>query len=73
MRYFGAPQMLICDSGNEFKANFERGLELCGILQHVILPVRPWQNGRAGRHGGWNEVVQNEVPENTKHMVTIPT
>ncbi|CAK8995356.1 Uncharacterized protein SCF082_LOCUS4325, partial [Durusdinium trenchii] len=53
MRYFGAPQMLICDAGNEFKANFERGLELCGILQHVILPECPWQNGRAERHGGW--------------------
>ena len=53
LRYFGAPQMLLCDSGNEFKSLFERQLELAGIYQHVTLPESPWQNGKAERHGGW--------------------
>lgn len=53
-RYYGLPQMIICDSGNEFKGDFERGLELCGVLQHdVILPECPWHHGRAERYGGW--------------------
>eukprot|EP00913_Durusdinium_trenchii_P016808 g15798.t1 len=52
-RYFGMPQLVVCDSGNEFRGPFERGLELAGVLQHVILPECPWQNGRAERHGGW--------------------
>ena len=52
-RYFGLPQVVICDAGNEFKALFERGLELAGVYQHVILPECPWQNGKAERHGGW--------------------
>ena len=52
-RYFGLPQLIICDSGNEFKGAFERGRELCGVLQHVILPECPWQNGKAEGHGGW--------------------
>ena len=53
VRYFGAPHMLMTDAGNEFKGAFERGLELQGILQHVIHPECPWENGKAERHGGW--------------------
>eukprot|EP00913_Durusdinium_trenchii_P022864 g21468.t1 len=53
VRYFGAPHLLVTDSGNEFRGAFERGLEFQGILQHVIHPECPWQNGKAERHGGW--------------------
>ena len=53
VRYFGMPQVSICDSGNEFKSMFERGLELYGVYQHVIHPECPWENGKGERHGGW--------------------
>ena len=53
IRFFGSPQLIICDSGNEFKGAFERALEHMGILQHVIHPECPHENGRAERHGGW--------------------
>ena len=53
IRYLGAPQMVITDSGNEFKGRFERGCESLGILQHVITPECPWENAKAERHGGW--------------------
>ena len=53
LRYFGAPQVVICDAGNEFKALFERNLELTGCYQHVIHPESPWENAKAERHGGW--------------------
>ena len=53
LRYFGSPQMVVCDAGNEFRGSFERGLENSGILQHVIHPESPWENGLAERHGGW--------------------
>lgn len=54
--------MVICDSGNEFKGKFERGCESQGILQHVILPECPWENGKAERHGGWlKEKLDKEV------------
>ena len=53
VRYFGAPHLLVTDSGNEFRGAFERGLEFQGILQHAIHPECPWQNGKAERHGGW--------------------
>ena len=53
VRYYGAPQMIICDAGNEFKGAFERGLENLGIYQHVIHPECPWENGLTERHGGW--------------------
>ena len=43
VRYYGAPQMIICDAGNEFKGAFERGLENLGIYQHVIHPECPWE------------------------------
>ena len=43
MRYFGAPQVVICDAGNEFKAIFERNLELAGIYQHIIHVETPWE------------------------------
>eukprot|EP00435_Cladocopium_sp_Y103_P026085 s4658_g6.t1 len=53
VRYYGAPQMILCDAGNEFKRAFERGLEHMGIYQHVIHPESPWENGFTERHGGW--------------------
>ena len=53
VRYFGMPQVVICDSGSEFKGMFERGLEFAGIYQHVIHPECRWQNGKGERHGGW--------------------
>ena len=52
-RYFGTPQLIVCDAGNEFKGHFERSLENYGIFQHVIHPESPSENGRAQRHGGW--------------------
>ena len=53
IRFLGAPQLVLCDSGNEFKGAYERGLENMGIFQHVIHPESPWENGLAERHGGW--------------------
>ena len=58
IRHYGAPTMLICDSGNEFKGAFERSLENAGVFQHVIHPESPWENGLAERHGGW---VKNRI------------
>lgn len=53
VRFLGAPQMVISDNGSEFRGRFERGCEDMGILQHLVHPEQPWQNGRAERHGGW--------------------
>ena len=53
IRFLGAPRLVLCDSGNEFKGAYERGLENMGIFQHVIHPESPWENGLAERHGGW--------------------
>ena len=51
--FFGAPTMIICDSGSEFKGMFERGCESIGIMQHVCIPECPWENSKSERHGGW--------------------
>ena len=62
VRFLGAPQMIICDGGSEFRGQFERGLEQLGILQHVTTPECPWQNSKSERHGGWlKERLQREV------------
>ena len=62
VRYLGAPQMVICDGGSEFKGHFERGLEQLGVLQHLTIPESPWQNSKSERHGGWlKERLQREV------------
>ncbi|CAE7735919.1 unnamed protein product [Symbiodinium sp. CCMP2592] len=53
IRFFGPPEVLVCDSGSEFKAHFERGCEGQGILQHVVLPENPWKNAISERHGGF--------------------
>ncbi|OLP94162.1 hypothetical protein AK812_SmicGene23826 [Symbiodinium microadriaticum] len=62
VRFLGAPQMIICDGGSEFRGQFERGIEQLGILQHVTAPECPWQNSKSERHGGWlKERLQREV------------
>ena len=53
IRFFGPPEVLVCDAGSEFKAVFERGCEGQGILQHVVLPENPWKNAMSERHGGF--------------------
>ena len=53
LRFFGAPTMIITDSGSEFKGLFERGCESFGIMQHVCIPECPWENSKSERHGGW--------------------
>ena len=53
VRFFGPPEVLVCDSGNEFKAVFERGCEGQGILQHAVIPENPWKNAMSERHGGF--------------------
>ncbi|OLQ04125.1 hypothetical protein AK812_SmicGene12846 [Symbiodinium microadriaticum] len=53
VRFFGPPEVLVCDAGSEFKAAFERGCEGQGILQHVVLPENPWKNAMSERHGGF--------------------
>ena len=53
IKYLGAPEVLICDGGAEFKAAFERGCESHGILQTVTPAESPWKNGIAERHGGF--------------------
>ena len=62
VRFLGAPNMIICDGGSEFKGHFERGLEQLGVLQHVTIPESPWQNSKSERHGGWlKERLQREI------------
>ena len=53
IRFLGPPGIVVCDSGSEFKAMFERGCETQGILQHVVEPENPWRNAMAERHGGF--------------------
>eukprot|EP00959_Pyramimonas_sp_CCMP1952_P219573 4591104-Pyramimonas_sp.AAC.1 len=53
IRYFGLPEMIICDGGPEFQAEVERGAEHHGVRQGVVHCDSPWENGRAERHGGW--------------------
>ena len=72
VRYYGAPQMIMCDAGNEFMGLFERGLENMGILQHVIHVEAPWENGRAERHGGWLKTrVERELQSGRSIIVTL--
>ena len=62
VRFLGAPALVICDNGSEFKKEFERGLEQLGTLQHVTIPDQPWQNTKAERHGGWaKEKLNKEI------------
>ena len=53
IRFLGPPGIVVCDSGSEFKAAFERGCEAHGVLQHVVEPENPWKNAMAERHGGF--------------------
>lgn len=72
-RYLGAPTMITCDSGSEFKGVFERGCEQMGILQHVIAPESPWQNAKAERHGGWlKEKLDREVSSGRCSFGSLP-
>ena len=62
IRFLGAPQMILCDEGREFKGSFERGLEQMGIIQHITHAESPWENGKTERHGGWlKERLEREI------------
>ena len=62
LRFLGAPSLMITDSGSEFKGIFERQCESHAILQHVTIPVQPWKNAFAERHGGWlKEKLDQEI------------
>ena len=64
VRTFGAPEVVICDGGMEFRDRFERGLEQLGCLQVTTDQESPWQNGRVERHGQWlKERLQLESQE----------
>ena len=53
LRYFGPPEILLCDGGGEFEEAFARACEHHGVFIHVCDANSPWQNGRCERHGGW--------------------
>ena len=53
VRYFGHPELLICDQGTEFTGGaFTTYVAEGGCLQHCIDSQSPWQNGRTERAGG---------------------
>ncbi len=52
VRLFGAPEIVICDSGSEFQSVFDRGCELQGIFLYVINAEPPWTKGKGERRGG---------------------
>ena len=53
VRPFGLPETMLTDGGGEFRYEFERAAEQCGIMQIISDSHSPWQNGRCERHGGW--------------------
>ena len=51
MRIFGCPEIIICDSGKEFLADFVRKATGHGIVVFQAGARAPWQNGKTERHG----------------------
>eukprot|EP00435_Cladocopium_sp_Y103_P020104 s1338_g4.t2 len=51
MRVFGCPEVIICDSGREFLADFVRKATGHGIVMFQAGARAPWQNGKTERHG----------------------
>ena len=51
IRIFGCPEIIICDSGKEFLADFVRKATGHGIVVFQAGARAPWQNGKTERHG----------------------
>ena len=51
MRTFGCPEVIICDRGSEFLAEFVRKATGHGIVTFQVGARAPWQNGKTERHG----------------------
>ena len=51
IRTFGTPEVIVCDAGKEFTAEFTVKASASGMVVHQIGARAPWQNGRVERHG----------------------
>eukprot|EP00434_Breviolum_minutum_P024807 symbB.v1.2.021909.t1/scaffold1920.1/size100294/3 len=51
IRTFGLPEVITCDAGKEFTAQFVQRATSHGVVVYQIGARAPWQNGRAERHG----------------------
>ena len=70
LRPFGLPQTILTDGGSEFRFEFERRVEQCGVLHVVSDSYSPWQNGKAERHGGWVKTRLEEEIQSGQGVVT---
>lgn len=51
MRTFGVLEVIVCDAGREFLAEFIRNAAGHGIVIYQTRARAPWQNGKTERHG----------------------
>ena len=72
IRPFGMPEAILSDGGSEFRGHFESSCESNGILQILIDPEAPWQNGRVERHGGWiKERLETELQSGVLRLRSV--
>lgn len=50
-RTFGLPEVLVCDAGKEFAAEFIKTATANGVVVYPVGARAPWQNGKTERHG----------------------
>eukprot|EP00435_Cladocopium_sp_Y103_P038273 s1873_g10.t1 len=53
MRTFGLPEVIICDAGREFLAEFIKQANGHGVVVYQVGTRAPWQNGKTERHGAY--------------------
>ena len=50
-RTFGLPEVIVCDAGKEFAAEFIKTATANGVVVYPVGARAPWQNGKTERHG----------------------
>lgn len=66
-KIFGLPEVIVCDVGCEFAAEFIRMASNHGVITYKIGSHIPWQNGKMERHG----VQFKELLEKACHETVI--
>lgn len=57
------PEVIVCDAGKEFAADFARQAAIHGVLTYKIGTKAPWQNGKTLREKAPEEVVLGDEEE----------
>ena len=63
-RTFGLPEVIVCDAGKEFAAEFVKTAAANGVVVFQVGARAPWQNGKTERHGDhYKELLQKARSE----------